>query len=145
MSEIFTYNQKECLRLLKDYVTDFAMHERWSHECKYHNDEHACRMAKFVSEEMERIKEEAEACGWTPTRILFTAGGIRHAILKKEEPSIKKVLDSALFSICSTLKSSTERRVFMQDLIHSLNRKGLISNEEAEKYLKEYVKKAEVC
>ncbi|RLJ04810.1 MAG: hypothetical protein DRP18_04240 [Candidatus Aenigmatarchaeota archaeon] len=84
MDEIFTHRQKECLRLLKDYAADFAMLEKWSHECKYHNDKEACRLAEYVSEEMDRIKEEAEVCGWTATRVIFTAGGMRHSLLRRE-------------------------------------------------------------
>jgi len=62
----------------------------------------------------------------------------KHAIMEK-------ALDSAVYSICSTLKNPTERRVFMQDMIHSLNRKKLINNMEAENYLRKYVEKAEKC
>jgi len=63
MSEIFTHKQKECLRLLRDYAVYFAMDERYNHECKYHDNKHACEMHISLLKEMDRLKKEAEVCG----------------------------------------------------------------------------------
>ena len=84
MGEIFTHKQAECLRLLKDYISYLALDEKYSHECKYHNNEDACRLHEFLLEQMDRIKEEAEVCGWAPSRVAFTAGGMRHSLLRRE-------------------------------------------------------------
>jgi len=67
MEDVFTFRQKECLRLLKDYATYFAMDEKYSHECKYHDNKHACELHTFLLKEMDRLKKEAEVCGWTST------------------------------------------------------------------------------
>ena len=83
MNEIFTHKQKECLRLLKDYTIYFAMDEKYGHECKYHNDKNACRLHEFLLEQMDKIKEEAEICGWTPSITIFTASGMRHSLLRE--------------------------------------------------------------
>ena len=66
MGEIFTHKQAECLRLLKDYISYLALDEKYSHECKYHNNEDACRLHEFLLEQMDRIKEEAEVL-WMDT------------------------------------------------------------------------------
>jgi len=66
MVDVFDFEQKECLRLLKDYATYFAMGKRYAHECDYHDDKNSCELHNFVSERMKKIKERAEGCGWTP-------------------------------------------------------------------------------
>ncbi len=40
----------------------------------------------------------------------------------------REILNSGVYAVCSSIKNPTERRVFMQDMIHSLNRKKLINN-----------------
>ena len=70
----------------------------------------------------------------------------REYVRKCTRPAIvRKTLDSAVYAICSTSKNPTERRVFMQDLIFSLNRKNLIRNMDVDNYLREFVEKAEKC
>ena len=71
MSEEFSFKQKECLRLLKDYATYFAMDERYAHECDYHNDKKSCELHDFALKRMEEIKEQAEECGWAETISVF--------------------------------------------------------------------------
>ena len=44
------------------------------------------------------------------------------------------ILTSALFSAKSSLERGSPRRVFVQDLAASLNRKGLLSNEKVGKF-----------
>lgn len=68
----FTFEQQECLRLLKDYAATFAMDEIFAHECNKHNDKKACEMHEFTSRKMDAIKESAEHCGWTPTLTILT-------------------------------------------------------------------------
>lgn len=72
MKEPFTFEQRECLRLLKDYATTFAMYKVSAHECNKHNDKKACEMQEFSSEMLDSIKEGAEHCGWTPTLTILT-------------------------------------------------------------------------
>jgi len=71
MKKEFSFKQKECLRLLKDYATYFAMDERYAHECVKHDDKDACELHDFALKRMEEIKEQAEACGWTATISVF--------------------------------------------------------------------------
>ena len=71
MSDVFSFKEKECLRLLKDYATYFAIDERYIHECNYHNNKKSCESHNFISEQMKKIKEEAEGCGWTETISVF--------------------------------------------------------------------------
>ena len=59
------------------------------------------------------------------------------------ESRVCKVLSSALFSAKSTLPEGTLRRVFIQDLAASLNRKHLLSSERYDEFTKlgyEYMK-----
>ena len=63
----FTFPQKECLRLLKDYNTTFTIDMYYAHKCTEHDDGHACELAESTKEMLGKIKKEAEACGWTET------------------------------------------------------------------------------
>mgnify|MGYP000548296181 CR=1 FL=1 len=56
-----------------------------------------------------------------------------------------KVLDAAAYAICSAVRDPTLRRVFMQDFIAALNRKGILSNEETKKLHGIYVNKVTKC
>ncbi|HDO42010.1 MAG TPA: hypothetical protein ENH03_03820 [Candidatus Bathyarchaeota archaeon] len=47
-----------------------------------------------------------------------------------------KILAAALFSAKSTLPKGSPRRVFIQDLAASLNRKGLLKNEKVDTFTK---------
>jgi len=67
MSEVFNFEQRECLRLLKDYAVTFAMDEVFAHECEFHNATHGCELHKFCLEKLSNLKEQAEVCGWTET------------------------------------------------------------------------------
>ena len=57
----------------------------------------------------------------------------------------KEILNSGVYAVCSSIKNPTERRVFMQDFMASLNRRGILTNKEVEKWENEYVSKAEEC
>jgi hypothetical protein len=50
------------------------------------------------------------------------------------ESRICKILSSALFSAKTTLPKGTPRRVFIQDLAASLNRKRILPNEKVEPF-----------
>lgn len=74
MEEIFNFKQRECLRLLRDYATTFAMDEIFAHECDWHNNKKACEMHEFARKELQEIKEQAESCGWTETLTIIRRG-----------------------------------------------------------------------